>query len=150
VIRRSKRPQYAFKAISAVLGVAFAAPSYSGLLGDVPVNDEEDCSSYVNLKPPVDFSKDQEIWITLDRSDKNPVKEVYVRLVPVSSGYTSDAIGLTVVKISDDLTKIRLGNDYRQIKQLSIHGGLNPFGKHPMPLNTGTSCPNMLSVELKP
>ncbi len=150
MIIRSRQSQYVLKTIVVILGANVAMPVYCGTLGDVPVNDDANCASYVDLEPPVDFSKDQEVWITLDRSDKNATKEVYVRFVPTNGSFNSDAIGIAIVKLTDDIIKIHLTKDYHQIKQLSIHGGLKPFGKHPMPLNAGTACPNMMSVEIKP
>jgi hypothetical protein len=118
-------------------------------LGDDPTSDAGFCSSWLDFSPSIDFKKDQEISITLDRSGPNPTKRIYVRLVPENGSFNSDKIGISTVTINDAVVKIKLAKDYLHIKQLSIHGGINPFGGHPMPSNAGTDCPIMLSAERK-
>src|SRR5205085_1993944 len=121
-------------------------------LGDNIVNNSTFCSSWIDFDPPIEFKRDQNISITLDRSGPNPTRRIYVRLMPANSSPDSDNIGISTLDITGTVVNIKLLRDYKNIKQLSIHGGTNPFGggKHPLPSNAGTSCPIIISADTNP
>jgi hypothetical protein len=120
-------------------------------IGNIPKEDTPDCSSYVNIDPLMDFKSGQTIRIKLDMSGTNPTKKIYVRLVEKDGSYDNDQIGIGKIdlsKIKDDIVEIKLKRNYDHIKQLSIHGGLKPFGTQTLRENAGTSCPIMLEAEV--
>lgn len=110
------------------------------------MSDPTFCASWIDFSP-TNFQANTEIWITLDRTEGNPTHRIYVRLHPENASYNADKIGIANIDVNSDVVKIKLSRSYSNITQISVHGGLNPFGAHPMPSNKGTECPIIVSAE---
>jgi hypothetical protein len=117
-------------------------------LGGVPQSDASFCSSWIDFEP-MSLPAGKKIFITTDRSGPNPTSRILVRIHRHGSGYSSDAISIADRKITQIVETFELPKTYPDIDQISIHGGMNPFGNHPMPSNQGRACPIMTSVELR-
>jgi hypothetical protein len=103
-------------------------------------------SGWIDLQQLTDFHRDDILKITVDRRIPNPASEIYVRLLPKDGSADDDDEGAGIYRVTGPVVEIKLDKDYSQIRQISIHGGPNPFGAHQLPPDNGRA--KLISVDL--
>lgn len=107
------------------------------------------CSSWLDFGPRA-IKSGKEIWIKLRPSVGKRVRQIYVRLLEVGANAGDDKIGLGIhdVHAVGEHIKIPVIEDHENIRQLSVHGGDNPFATQV--LVPGNGCPILESAQLMP
>jgi hypothetical protein len=92
-------------------------------------------SGWLNLKPPVDFTKGERLKLTLGGS----AAKVVVRLLPQDSQPdTTDGVIPIVMSVPKTrVIEVVIPNNSPQVKQISVHGGSNPWGQFPLGSKNG-------------
>ena len=87
-------------------------------------------SGWLDLAPPVDFTKGERLKLVIGGS----ADKILVRLLPKgASPDTSDGIiGEAINVPKSRIVEVTLPEDRKQIVQISVHGGPNPWGKFPL------------------
>ncbi len=102
---------------------AASAEPLQGSLGASP----EWGSGWIDFSAPIDFKKGDKIKLTLGGS----AKRVMIRLLPKGSA-PDQAIGIIEGKPFDvpesRIVTITLREDHKNVTQISVHGGPNPWG----------------------
>jgi hypothetical protein len=102
------------------------------------------CSGWIDLQRITDFKNGDTLIIRVGGT----ATRVLVRLLArgedpnSSSGIIGDARKIP----SSRIIKVVLESDYDQIKQISVHGGPNPFD---VPLGQGNGCATLQNVILR-
>ena len=96
-------------------------------------------SSWLDFEQPHIFRRGDTVRILLG----GDASEVIVRFLSMSddpnspAGVVGNPIQVTTNGTSGEIT-LHLDNDYNAIKQISIHGGANPWGIYQMPPDNGS------------
>lgn len=100
-------------------------------------------SGWMDLAPPVDFQKGEKLKVQVGGT----AKKVLVRLLPASASADSEAgvLGGAMDVPETRMLEVPLAQPHKQIKQISVHGGPNPWGK--FPLGGGNGSATIVSVE---
>ena len=87
-------------------------------------------SGWLDLAPPVDFAKGEHLKLFIGGS----ADRIIIRLLPRgASPDTSAGIIAGVVNVPKSrIVEITLRENRKQIVQISVHGGPNPWGKFPL------------------
>lgn len=126
---------------------ALSNPSRAEVLAGAPGVAPQWGSGWINLAPPVDFTKGDRLRILIG----GEANKVLVRLLP--KGQPPDS-SVGIVREPIDVPKTRivelvLPQDHKQVVQISVHGGSNPWGK--FPLGGGNGAATIESAErIKP
>ena len=94
-------------------------------------------SGWLDLLPPINFKKGEKLRLWID----GDAQKVLVRLLPSRSG-PDDEVGLLpgIHNVeSNKPVEITLSADYNDIKQISVHGGGNPWGHHSLGGDNGAA-----------
>jgi hypothetical protein len=91
-------------------------------------------SGWLDLAPPLTFTKGEKLRITVGGT----AVKIIVRLLPVGAS-PGDQTGIVgEYKVSDKrAVVVTLGEDHEQVKQVSVHGGPNPWGVWDLGGNNG-------------
>jgi hypothetical protein len=94
-------------------------------------------SGWLNLTPPIDFRKGERLRLTLGGS----ATRVVVRLLPKDSQPdTTDGVIPSVMSVPKTrVIEVVIPNDSPQVKQISVHGGSNPWGQFPLGNKNGSA-----------
>jgi hypothetical protein len=116
------------------------AAMLEGALGSASGNNWQ--SSWLDLKPPIDFSGGDTLKIRVNGDAEN----VLVRLLPASSSpSSSDGIEGNVRNVpSNGVLEVTLEHDRREVKQISVHAGREAWG---IPLGGNNGTIKVISVE---
>ena len=94
-------------------------------------------SGWIILDKSVDFKRGDKIKLLLGGT----AKKVLVRFL--ANGETADKpIGIEggVINVpKNKIVLITISKEYKNVKQLSVHGGRNPWGLYPLGDNNGTA-----------
>jgi hypothetical protein len=92
-------------------------------------------SGWIDLAPPVDFAKGDRLRLVLGGT----ANKVFVRLLP--KGQTPDTsagiIGRAIDVPATRIIEVTLPQERKQIVQISVHGGANPWNKFPLTPGNG-------------
>lgn len=93
-------------------------------------------SSWIDLDEPHNFKNGETVRISLGGN----AKAVIVRLLSIKDDPNSPAgvVGRPVIIDENGVVIVKLDNDYNAIKQISVHGGENPWGVYPMAPGNGS------------
>jgi hypothetical protein len=100
-------------------------------------------AGYIDLSPPVDFQKGDKLRISVGGT----ASRVVVRLLPRGFAPTEHDI---IVEQKGEVSKSRtvdvvLTSDYKDIVQISVHGGPSPWNEFPLGEDNGPAM--LLQVE---
>lgn len=111
--------------------VAVKAESFTGVIG----SSAEWGSAWMNLAPAVDFKTGDKLRVTIGGT----AKKVVVRLLP--KGQSPDtSVGVVGRPVDVSHTKfvvVSLPEDRKQIVQISVHGGPNPWNEFDLGADNG-------------
>jgi hypothetical protein len=100
-------------------------------------------SGWIDFAPPVDFARGEKVRITV----RGSAERILVRFL--SKGQPPDesvgVVGGPIVVPRSGIVELVLPDHRRQIVQISVHGGPNPWGKYP--LGGGNGPATLESVE---
>ena len=101
-------------------------------------------SGWVDLDVPTDFNKGDKLQLTLGGS----AKKVKIRFLPKGSSSDSRAgIMNKIVTIPKNrVVEVTLKTNRKNIVQISVHGGPNPWGKYPLGADNGSATLDSISV----
>lgn len=108
-----------------VLGAA-SAENLSGVMG----SSSQWGSGWIDLAPPVDFLKGDRLKILIGGS----AEKILVRLLPKGAppDTSRGIIGGAIIVLKSRVVEVTLPEDRKQVVQISVHGGPNPWGKFPL------------------
>lgn len=100
-------------------------------------------SGWMDIAPAIDLKKGETLRIRIGGS----AEKVLVRLLPRGVSPESDAgiAGGPIVVPRTRVIDVSLQQEHKQIVQISVHGGPNPWGK--FPLGGGNGPASVVSVE---
>ena len=100
-------------------------------------------SGWLDLAPPVDFAKGERLKLLIGGS----AKKVLVRLLPQGAppDTTAGLIGGAITVSQSRVVEIKLPEDRKQVVQISVHGGPNPWKQ--FPLGGGNGPATIVSVD---
>lgn len=138
-------PRSRFLPLAGALAIASIAASanaeaISGATGSSPLWG----SGWIDLAPPMDFKKGEKLKIRLGGS----AEKILVRLLPRGAPSDSDTgiVGEPIMVPKSREVEVLLPLDRKQIAQISVHGGPNPWGRYP--LGGGNGPATISSIEL--
>jgi hypothetical protein len=101
-------------------------------------------SGWLDLNRPTTFSSGSKLRLKIGGS----AKTVLVRLLPLGGSATEPEgiLGDAVSVPEDRVVEIELDHQRTEIKQISVHGGANPFGEYPLSPDNGAAT--LLHAEL--
>ena len=87
-------------------------------------------SGWLDLAPPVDFAKGEHLKLLIGGS----ADKILVRLLPrgASPDMPVGIIGGAINVPKSRIVEVTIPEDRRQVIQISVHGGPNPWGEHPL------------------
>jgi len=87
-------------------------------------------SGWLDLAPPVDFAKEERLKLLIGGS----ADKILVRLLPkgASPDTSVGIIGGAINVPKSRIVEVTLPEDRKQVVQISVHGGPNPWGKFPL------------------
>ena len=112
--------------IHLVLSGAVGAETLAGATG----SSSQWGSGWLDLAPPVDFTKGERLKLLIGGT----ANKILVRLLPkgalpdMSAGIVGGAIDVPKSRI----VEVTLPQNRKQVVQISVHGGANPWGKFPL------------------
>ena len=125
-------------AISVCSHAAYAEP-----LPGHSASSEGSCSSWLDLPGLIDFRHGEVLGFEIGSNGSARVSKVLIRFLPKNGNPESDAgvDGSIDLPQSDGMVQYTLREDHPSTVQISVHGGLNPWGKYP--LVEGNGCPKL-------
>lgn len=128
--KSDKRVCSIFISLAIVCSVALPATVCAQTLSGATGSSSEWGSGWLVLAPPVDFAKGEHLKLFIGGS----ADRILVRLLPKgASPDTSVGIIPGVVNVPKSrIVEVTLPEDRKQIVQISVHGGPNPWGKFPL------------------
>lgn len=87
-------------------------------------------SGWLDFAPPVDFAKGERLKLLIGGS----ADKILVRLLPKGAppDTTTGLIGEAINVSKSRIVEITLPEDRKQVVQISVHGGPNPWGRFPL------------------
>jgi hypothetical protein len=105
-------------------------------------------SGWIDLQRLTDFHRGDKLRLTMDQRIHNPAKEIYVRLLAKDGSPNDEDEGAGTHPVKGPVVEVVLDKDYPQTRQISVHGGPNPFGTQQLSPDNGTA--KLISVDLTP
>ena len=107
-----------------------------------PTSLPEHHASFLDMEPPFNFRKGDSLIISTD-GDAHSVR---IRLLDIDDGYDSHQGVLGKYSVKKNKVSLTIKSNYTQTKQLSLHGGRNPWGLGE--LGEGNGTPEIQEVRL--
>lgn len=92
-------------------------------------------SGWMVLAPPMDFAKGDKLRVTLGGT----AKKIVLRLLPKNQSPDSSAgvVGGPIDVPANRVVEVVLTEDRKQVSQISVHGGPNPWNEYDLGGNNG-------------
>lgn len=109
-----------------VLSGAVGAETLAGAIG----SSSQWGSGWLDLAPPVDFTKGDRLKLLIGGT----ANKILVRLLPKGASPDTSAgiVGGAIDVPKSRIVEVTLPQDRKQVIQISVHGGPNPWGKFPL------------------
>lgn len=109
-----------------VLSGAVSAETLAGATG----SSSQWGSGWLDFAPPVDFTKGERLRLLIGGT----ANKILVRLLPkgASPDTSTGIVGGAFDVPKSRIVEVTLPQDRKQIVQISVHGGPNPWGKFPL------------------
>jgi len=87
-------------------------------------------SGWLDLAPPVDFAKGDRLRLLIGGT----ADRIIVRLLPkgISPDTSTGVLGGAIAVSKSRIAEVIIPGDRKQIVQISVHGGPNPWGRFPL------------------
>lgn len=124
-------------------GVAVNGPACAQALTGLTGASSQWGSGWMLLRPPVDFQKGERLKIQLGGT----AEKVLVRLLPKGASPDSDVgiVGDAISVPKSRVIEVTITEARKEIEQISVHGGPNPWGT--FPLSPGNGPATIVSIE---
>ncbi len=119
-----------------IIALTLVSPaSAQPLKGDIG-HSEHWGSGWIDLKTPTDFKRGDKVRLKIGGS----AKRIIVRFLPKDE-QADDPVGIeggaVPLERADRTVDITFQEDHLQTKQISVHGGTNPWGLYPLGEDNG-------------
>ena len=132
-----KRSMLSFCAVVAIALLVGVNPAYSEgeLLAGQTGFSEQFGSGWLDLAPATNFEKGTVLRLKIGGT----AKKILVRLLPNGQfpGSSVGIIGDAVTVPEDRIVEVKLDFSVKEVIQISVHGGPNPWGMHPLGASNG-------------
>ena len=127
---------------AAMTTVPAAASAPTRLVGEIGSSPRW-ASGWIEFPTTVNFSRGDVLKLSIGGS----ATKIVARLLPkgVDPNLPESIVGGIITVPKDRVVELRLNADYREIRQVSVHGGSNPWDQ--FPLGTGNGMATLLAIE---
>lgn len=127
--------------VVAFLATVYAQPTFEPVRGRIGASDKWQ-SGWLDLNTPTDFKQGDMLRIRVGGN----ARKIVIRLLPEGEK-PDDPVGFEACDVPVPESRVverTLGQDHPRIKQISVHGGPNPWGL--CPLGGGNGPATLFSV----
>ena len=128
--KSDKRLRTIFISLAILFPLALAGAVSAQTLAGATGSSSQWGSGWLDLAPPVDFAKRQHLKLSIGGT----ADKILVRLLPKgTSPDTTVGIISGVINVPKSrIVEVTIPEDRKQVVQISVHGGPNPWGKYPL------------------